>query len=82
MLPTWRDVIVHSEIRKTRLQEAAQSRIFKQLSESRKPDLSLFAEILVRLGTWMENAGYQLKSRYGEVASTEPTMHSLEQGCS
>lgn len=81
MFPTWRDVEVQSEIRNTRMQEAAEWHILSQLPGSHNKDLTIYAGILARLGTWMVNVGQQLRSRYGEVASVEHSRLSIEQGC-
>jgi hypothetical protein len=81
MLPTWQDVEIQSEIRKTRLQEAAAMRMLKQLPGPSNTSLSIYASALVRLGSWMVNTGEQLRSRYGDVNHMDAQLRSAGQGC-
>ncbi|MGD2161756.1 MAG: hypothetical protein PVI81_01590 [Anaerolineales bacterium] len=80
MLPTWRDVELQTEIRRVRVQEAADWRILSQLSNN-NTELSAYATVLVSIGNWMVRTGEQLRSPYGDVGQIEKKLRSLEQGC-
>jgi hypothetical protein len=81
MLPTWRDVEIQSEIRKDRMREAATMYLLKQLPEPSETNLSIYAALLVRFGSWMVRTGEKLRLRYGDVSQMDAQLRSIEQGC-
>ncbi len=68
MVPTWKDVIVQTEINRTRTLRSERNHILKTQLE---PNKRILDHWLVRFGTWLERTGCRLQTRYARPQSLD-----------